>query len=308
MTTSDRARTHTPDADLNVGLPTVPPPGPDLPSTAPPRPDSLGLAPKLAWLARTGSRQALFTAVPLLAVFVVWQLVVSLSSYSSAILPGPVGVFRAVGEMAREGLLWFDITTSFTRLAIGLLIGLPLGTLFGLLMGISTWWERGLSPLLNFGLATPGIAFIPLAILWFGLSDLTVISILVVEVVLVVMLNAWTSVRGVEPALINAARTMGVSGVELFRRVLFPGSLLGVIGGYRMAFSRAWRVLVAGELLAGVSGGLGYRIEESRTAFQADRVYAGIIVIGIVGVLLERVVLRSFEVLTVDRWGGVRDA
>jgi ABC-type nitrate/sulfonate/bicarbonate transport system permease component len=274
------------------------------PVAAPDETGAPGFGAKLGWVARTGLRQVLITALPIVALFVIWQLVVSLAGYSPAILPGPIAVFESIGRMAADGILLSDAGVSFYRMAIGLLVGVPLGTVLGLAMGVSRWSERGLAPLMDFGLATPGIAFIPLAILWFGLTDLTVISILILEVVLVVMLTTWTSVRGVEPALLNAARTMGVTGPALFGRVLFPASLLGIIGGYRMAFSRAWRVLVAGEMLAGVSGGLGFRIDESRTSFQADRVYAGIIVIGVVGVLLERFVLRSLEAMTVDRWEG----
>lgn len=268
----------------------------------------LSLEKKAAWVVTTGGKQILMTLLPFVGVVLLWQLVVSVGGFSQAILPGPVVVFKTIGSEASSGILWSDLGSTFRRLAIGLLIGIPVGTIIGLGMGISVWFERLFSPLMNFGLATPGITFIPLAILLFGLGDLTVISILIFETILVVMLNTWTSVRGVDPSLLNAARTMGVNGATLFRRVLFPGSLLGVIGGYRMAFSRAWRVLIGGELLVGLGSGLGYRISVAQTTFQSQQVYAGIITIGVIGLLLERVILRSLETLTVDRWGGIRDA
>jgi ABC-type nitrate/sulfonate/bicarbonate transport system permease component len=265
---------------------------------------NLSLLGKAKWVSRTGGYSVLWTALPIILAFAVWQVIVSILQYPPAILPGPLNVVGAIGEEMRDGVLWTDIIASFRRMMIGLLIGIPVGTVLGLSMGVSRHIEKLLSPLLNFGLATPGIALVPFAILWFGLRDTTIISIVVIEVMLVVMLSSWTGVRGVEPALLNAARTMGVDRFALFRRVLLPGSLLSIIGGYRFAFSRAWRVLVGGELLVGVAGGLGYRISEAESSFRADRVYAGIIVIGIIGVLLERVLLRSLEVLTVDRWKG----
>jgi len=268
----------------------------------------LSLLDKMTWLVKSGGKQLLFTALPIVGVFGIWQLLVALGGYNQAILPGPITVFRAIGSEVASGILWTDLVATFGRLAIGLLIGIPVGTIIGLSMGISKWFERLMSPLLNFGLATPGIAFIPLAILLFGLGNLTVVSILIFETVLVVMLNTWTSVRGVDPSWLNAARTMGVHGPAMFWRVLFPGSLLGVIGGYRMAFSRAWRVLIGGELLVGLGAGLGYRISVAQTTFQSEQVYAGIITIGVVGLLLERIVLRSLETLTVDRWGGIGNA
>jgi ABC-type nitrate/sulfonate/bicarbonate transport system permease component len=265
---------------------------------------NLGLLGKAGWVFRTGGRSLLWTALPIILAFVVWQLIVSILNYPPAILPGPLAVVSAIGEEMKDGILWTDLISSFRRMMIGLLIGIPTGTILGLSMGVNHYVEKLLSPLLNFGLATPGIALVPFAILWFGLRDTTIVCIVVVEVVLVVMLSSWTGVRGVEPALLNAARTMGVVRFALFRRVLLPGSLLSIISGYRFAFSRAWRVLVGGEMLVGVASGLGYRISESQNAFRADRVYAGIIVIGIIGVLLERVLLRSLEVVTVDRWKG----
>jgi len=265
---------------------------------------NLGLLGKVNWTVTTGGRSLLWTVLPIILAFVVWQLTVSVLNYSPAILPGPVAVLGALGEEISDGVLWTDLIASFRRILIGLLIGIPAGTVLGLSMGVSKYVERLFSPLLNFGLATPGVALVPFAILWFGLRDTTIISILVIEVVLVVMLSSWTGVRGIEPALVNAARTMGVDGLALFRRVLLPGALISIISGYRFAFSRAWRLLVGGELLVGVGAGLGYRISESQNSFRADRVYVGIIVIGIIGVLLERVILRSLEALTVDRWRG----
>lgn len=259
---------------------------------------------KTKWASLTLGKQVLFTVLPLLGLGLLWQITVWTLDYPAAILPGPVEVFKALVDMIELGVLWSDIGVSFYRLGVGLVVGLVIGTAIGLAMGVSHVWERIATPLMNFGLATPGIAFIPLAILWFGLTDLTVISILIVEVVLVVMLMTWTAVRGVDKAVVAAARTMGFRGMKMFVQVLLPASLLGIIGGYRMAFSRAWRALIGCEMLAGVAGGLGYRIAVSQTEFQSPRVYAGIIVIGVIGILLERVLLRALEVNTVERWGG----
>ena len=261
-------------------------------------------AAKAKWAALTLGKQVLFTALPLVGFGLLWQIAVWVLKYPPAILPGPGGVFNALIDMIELGVLWSDIGVSFYRLGVGLVIGLIVGTAVGLAMAVSRIWERLVLPLMNFGLATPGIAFIPLAILWFGLTDLTVISILIVEVVLVTMLMTWTAVRGVDKAVVAAARTMGFRGMKLFTQVLLPASLLGIIGGYRMAFSRAWRALIGCEMLAGVAGGLGYRIAVSQTEFQSPRVYAGIIVIGVIGIILERVVLRALEANTVERWGG----
>lgn len=267
----------------------------------------IGVGAKLVWLGRTGGRQLLVTAIPIAVAMAIWQGVAMSGVAHPALFPPLERIFSAIGEMAARGTLWTDIARSMYRLVVSVGIGIVVGTSLGLMMGTRAFFERAFTPLMNFGLATPGIALIPLAILWFGLTNMTIISILIIEVILVTMLNTWSSVKSVDQRLIDAARTMGCRGSELFRRILLPGSLVGIIGGYRLAFSRAWRILVAGEMLAGVAGGLGYRIFEARQMFRADMVYGGILIIGVIGLLLERVVLRSLEAATVDRWGAVRE-
>ena len=181
------------------------------------------------------------------------------------------------------------------------------GTVLGVLMGYFRLWERALVVPMNFLLAIPGTAMFPLAMIWFGLTDFTIISILIYEVALTVMLNTWTGVKTVDMALIRAGRAFGVSGLSLFWRVLIPAALPSIITGYRQAFSRAWRILVVAEMLVSVSAGLGYRIYWAQEYFNTDIVFGSLFVVGIVGLLLERVLLRTLEVMTIERWGIMRD-
>jgi ABC-type nitrate/sulfonate/bicarbonate transport system permease component len=174
-------------------------------------------------------------------------------------------------------------------------------------MGYFRLWERALVVPMNFLLAIPGTAMFPLAMIWFGLTDFTIISILIYEVALTVMLNTWTGVKTVDSALIRAGRAFGVSGFGLFWRVLIPAALPSIITGYRQAFSRAWRILVVAEMLVSVSAGLGYRIYWAQEYFNTDIVFGSLFVVGIVGLLLERVLLRTLEVMTVERWGTMRE-
>ncbi|MBX3093468.1 MAG: ABC transporter permease [Cryobacterium sp.] len=261
---------------------------------------------KVTWLLSTGGKQLLWTLIPIVAVGAIWQIVATAKIIPAAFFPPLEKIFGAIFEMGANGTLWTDVGMSMYRLAISVVVGIIIGTSVGLVMGTSRIVERSLLPIMNFGLAVPGIALVPLAILIFGLSDLTLIAILIIEVIWVTMLNTWTAVKSVEQRYIDAARTMGTKGVEMFVKVLLPGALVGIIGGYRLAFSRGWRILVAGEMLTGVAGGLGYRIFEAREYFRSDIVYGGILIIGLFGLLLDRVILRSLEAATVERWGAVR--
>jgi ABC-type nitrate/sulfonate/bicarbonate transport system permease component len=216
-------------------------------------------------------------------------------------------IFSAIYNMAVQGLLWSDLAGTLGRLFKSVFFGIVIGTILGVLMGYFKIWERMLAAPLNFLLAIPGTAMFPLSMLWFGLTEMAIISILIYEVALTVMLNTWTGVKSVDAALIRAGRAFGATGISLFWRVLIPAALPSIIAGYRLAFSRCWRILIIAEMLVSVSAGLGYRIYWGREFFNTDIVYGSLFVVGVVGLLIERVLLRSLEVMTVERWGTMRE-
>jgi NitT/TauT family transport system permease protein len=245
--------------------------------------------------------------VPIAAIMVIWEVVVRFSGLPPAILPPLSDVFAAIWNLAVEGHLWADITSTLRRLIESVVVGVFFGTILGVLMGYFKLWERALVAPMNFLLAIPGTALFPLSMLWFGLTELAITSILMYEVALTVMLNTWTGVKTVDTQVIRAGRAFGASRVSLLWRVLIPSALPSIIAGYRLAFSRCWRILVIAEMLVSVSAGLGHRLYWAREFFQTDTVYGGLFIVGIVGLLIERVFLRTLEVATVERWGTMRE-
>ncbi len=258
-----------------------------------------------AWAAAASG--LLSTILPLLGIALLWEVVVRLSHVPPAILPPLSNIFLAVWKMAYAGTLWGDIGATLGRLIKSAVAGMIIGTMLGVLMGYFKLWERALVAPMNFLLAIPGTALFPLSMIWFGLTDLAIISILIYEVTLTVMLNTWTGVKTVDLALVRAGRAFGVSGFALFSRVLIPAALPSIITGYRQAFSRAWRILVVAEMLVSVSAGLGYRIYWAQEYFNTDVVFGSLFVVGIVGLMIERVFLRTLELMTVERWGVMRE-
>ena len=253
------------------------------------------------------SVNVLSTIVPIVAVMLLWELAVRLSNVPPAILPPLSSIFAAIWKMAYEGTLWRDIGATLGRLFESAVVGMIAGTVLGVLMGYFRLWEKALVAPMNFLLAIPGTALFPLAMIWFGLTDFAIISILIYEVALTVMLNTWTGVKTVDLALVRAGRAFGVSGFALFWRVLIPAALPSIITGYRQGFSRAWRILVVAEMLVSVSAGLGYRIYWAQEYFNSEIVFGSLFVVGVVGLLIERVFLRTLEVMTVERWGVMRE-
>jgi ABC-type nitrate/sulfonate/bicarbonate transport system permease component len=253
------------------------------------------------------ARNLAFTILPILAIMLAWEVAVRLSAVPAGILPPLSSIFSATWDMAADGTLWVDIGSTLWRLIQSTVVGIIAGTMLGVLMGYFKLWERLLIAPMNFLLAIPGTALFPLSMIWFGLNDLAIIAILIYEVALTVMLNTWTGVKTVDLSLIRAGRAFGVSGFAMFWRVLIPAALPSIIAGYRLAFSRCWRILIVAEMLVSVSAGLGYRIFWAREYFNTEVVYGALFTVGIVGLLIERVFLRTLEVMTVERWGVMRE-
>jgi ABC-type nitrate/sulfonate/bicarbonate transport system permease component len=245
--------------------------------------------------------------LPLAFVLLLWEGVARLQIIHPALFPTVTEIFGKMWELTLEGIFLRDVLHSMLRLLSSVFFAIGVGTVCGLLMGTSRWVERIFIPPLNFFLAIPGIAIFPIVILWFGLSEKAIIFTLAFEASLSIMLNTWGGVKSVDPALINAGRALGAKGHRLFYKILIPAALPSIITGYRQGFSRAWRILVAGEMLASIGTGIGFRIFEARAFLASDVMYAGVIIIGVLGFLLERVALRSLEIFTVQRWGMVRE-
>lgn len=256
---------------------------------------------------RAAAVNFVYLAIPIVALLAVWELTARLSGLPPALLPPISDIFAAIFRLASDGLLFDDIASSLGRLFKSVFVGAAIGTLVGVLMGYFRIAERILAAPLNFLLAIPGTAMFPLSMIWFGLTEMAIISILIYEVALTSTLNTWTGVKSVDASLIRAGRAFGAGGVSLFWRVLIPAALPSIIAGYRLAFSRCWRILIVAEMLVSVSAGLGYRIYWGREYFNSDVVYGGLLVVGMVGLLIERVLLRGLEVATVERWGTMRE-
>jgi ABC-type nitrate/sulfonate/bicarbonate transport system permease component len=243
---------------------------------------------------------------PFALILVLWQLTALYSGVSQALVPPLGDIFGALMDMARDGTLAADLAGSFRRLFESVILGCIVGTFAGVCMGYFRLWEKLTVLPLNFVLSVPGTALFPLAMIWFGLTEWAVMSVLVFEVVLTVTVTVWGGVKTVDASLIRAGRSLGASPFGMVWRVLIPAALPAIVNAYRLAFSRAWRILIIAEMMISVTAGLGYRLYWAREFFHYETVYAGLLVVGLSGLLIERVLLRPIEILTVERWGMVR--
>ena len=220
----------------------------------------------------------------------------------SDLFPTPLEVVRGLGELIRQGLLLKYIVASLFRVTWGfglaVLVGVPLGLVLG-------WFRVAYSafnPFIQILRPISPIAWIPVAILWFGVKDSAPIFLIFLASVFPIAVSAMAAVQNMQQVYLRAAQNFGLSGIPLFRRVILPAALPQIITGLRIALGVAWLVVVAAEMIA-VNSGLGYLIIDARNAGKRyDLVVAGMVMIGLIGLVLD-VLMRQLEKFDAVRWG-----
>jgi len=237
-------------------------------------------------------------AVIALIIGVWWAIVVATGS---VVFPTPWQVVTGTIELIRDGTLWGHIGASLFRVGTGFLLAVTVAVPLGLWMG----WVKGayitLNPLFQMLRPISPIAWIPIAILWFGVGNLSPIFLIFISSVFPMVVQTIAGVHTIEKRYLRAAANFGVSRATLFRQVVIPAVLPQIIVGMRIGLGVAWLVVVAAEMIA-LRSGLGYLIIDSRNAGNRyDLVIAGMIIIGLIGLLLDGL-MRLLEGLRVVRW------
>ncbi|HEX8172408.1 MAG TPA: ABC transporter permease [Thermoanaerobaculia bacterium] len=231
-----------------------------------------------------------------LALVAAWQLAVVATG--TKIFPSPVAVVRGLRDLPHLGAY---IADSLFRVACGYLAAVLLGVPAGLALG---WWSgaaRAANPLIQMLRPISPLAWMPLAVIWFGVSNLAPIFLIFLASFFPIVVATTNGVRNVPPMYVQAGRNFGLSTTALLTRVVFPAVLPRILVGLRIAFGVAWLVLVAAEMIA-VDSGLGYLIIDARNAGKRyDLVVGGMLTIGAIGLVLDALIRRA-ERLRAVRW------
>ena len=246
------------------------------------------------------SRARILAPVVVITLLVaLWWVAVAFSR--SPIFPTPWQVVLGIVELARQGLLLRHILASLFRVTLGYLLAATLAIPLGILMGWFQGAYEAFNPLIQILRPISPIAWIPLAILWFGVGDLSPMFLIFLSSFFPMVVETTAGVHTIERNYILAARNFGVSSLKLFRLVILPAALPQIIIGMRISLGVAWLVVVAAEMIASTSG-LGYLIIDSRNAGNRyDLVVAGMVIIGAIGLLLDGL-MRHLEQLDEVRW------
>lgn len=246
---------------------------------------------------------ALAMSAPFLLLAAVWEAVALAGIFPPKLFPPLETVFGTLASLSTEGILWAHTQGTLLRLALGFLLAAVVGVVLGILMGRFRLVEDLFLPAVSFAYPIPGLAYAPLFVLWFGLGNLPAILLVGAASCFVIIINAWKGVKAVKPLWLRAAEVMGANERQMFWKVILPAALPYVLTGLRLGLAQAWRILVVVEMLMAVERGLGWMIFGARQFLNTDVMLAGIMVIGIVGLLLEKQVFERLERYTVVRWG-----
>ncbi len=251
---------------------------------------------------RTGAAFFQPVIVPLF-LLILWELLSRLHFFNPQALPAPTQVFLKWVEYLRplapydpaktEYLAWFfsgelphDLLATFLRVLVGFLIGAGLALPLGLFMGNFEGVYRLFNPLIQVLRPIPPIAFVPLSILWFGLGNPPAYFLISLGAFFPVLMNTISGVRNVDSIYIRAARNLGAGGSTMFMRVILPAAMPHILTGLRVGIGVAFICVIVAEMIA-VNNGLGYRITEAREFFWSDKIIAGMVTIGLLGLAID---------------------
>jgi ABC-type nitrate/sulfonate/bicarbonate transport system permease component len=254
-------------------------------------------------------RKAFRGACGILVVLVLWQ-VMSMAYDLQLILPPPLAVARTVFNTLTLNYdqrwlygpnIYEHLLASFARAITGFSIAAALAIPLGIVVGRSRTVREFVDPVIRSLYPIPGIAWIPLAILWFGLGNTAVIFVVFIAEFFPLYFNTEAGARNINPILVDAARCFGARRLTLLRRVILPASIPYIITGMRIGLGGAWRMIVAGEMLASQSG-IGSILMESRYQFRATDLMMAMILISVVGYVTERLIVGTLEKKTTEKW------
>lgn len=243
----------------------------------------------------------LLPAIPFLIIIAVWASARVLLDKPISVLPRVTDVFEVPFKADKY---WTNVRASIWRLTLGFIVAATSGVFVGLIAGLSKRVSEFLNPIVTAMNAISGIAWIPLAIAWLGVGTSMVVFIIWNAAFFLIFGNTMLGVRLTPQILEDSLLTLGATRRDVLRQVVFPGAMPYIMSGLRSGLGFGWRAVIAAELV-GATSGLGQWIFEQQEFARADNIVAGALTIGVIGLLMDRVLLAPLEKRTIEKWGLV---
>jgi sulfonate transport system permease protein len=236
-------------------------------------------------------------------LILVWYVASAVGVLNANILPSPVRVFQTLIKLITNGKLGQGLLVSGLRVIKGFVVGAVIGIVLGVLMGLSKTLNKILSSLVSIFRPIPMIAWIPLLILWLGIGEESKVAVIIIGTLWPVLLNTISGILSVDKKLLEVAQVLEKGKKEILFNVILPSAWPSIITGIRLGISTAWTCVVAAEMIA-ASSGIGYMITYARELSQPDVVLVGVFTIGLVGLLIDFIIMRIQKRLL--RWNYIQ--
>jgi sulfonate transport system permease protein len=233
-----------------------------------------------------------------LLILVTWQLAVGAGHLPANELPSPGNVWVTGVHLAADGTLQSALLISLQRVALGLLLGVSIGTALALASGLSLIGERVIDPVMHMFRTMPVLALLPLFVLWFGIGEQAKVFLIGWAVIFPIYINLYAGVRGIDAKLVEAGTVLGLKRLGQIRHVILPGALPQFLTGLRLALGVSWLVLVAAEEINATSG-LGYLITNAQNLLQTNVIFVGLVVYSLLGLATD-ILVRLIERFTLS--------
>ena len=243
--------------------------------------------------------------LPFVALIAVWWAIYASADFSPQVLVSPLAVWRAFTRLVTYGVMAEYASTSLRMIGIAAALSLIVGVPIGFAVGVNRYAAHALEGFLRFLQGISGIAWLPLAIIWFGFTHVTTLVVVMYTLIVPIIFNTMIGVRAIPENYTMALRSLGAGPLRLVTDVYLPGALPSIVVGLRLGMGYGWRALIAAEMLVR-KGGLGDLIFGARTFGQIDRIITGMIVIGCLYIIVDRLIVQPIENLTIARWGLLR--
>jgi taurine transport system permease protein len=243
--------------------------------------------------------------LPFVLLIAAWWAIHASGEFAPNVLVSPLAAWRAFVHLVTHGVMAEYASTSLTMIGIAATISMLIGVPIGFAVGVNRYAAHALEGFLRFLQGISGIAWLPLAIIWFGFSHTTTLVIVMYTLMVPIIFNTMIGVRAIPENYTLALRSLGASRLRLVTDVYLPGALPSIVVGLRLGMGYGWRALIAAEMLVR-KGGLGDLIFGARTFGQVDRIIVGMIMIGGLYIVVDRLIVQPIENLTVARWGMLR--
>lgn len=237
-------------------------------------------------LSEMAMRRLLKSISGFIVTVILWYWFKRAFSVPSYILPSPVEVAASLIEMAGSGQLFDSEVASLFRVTWGFYLAVATAVPMGLMMGRIRVVRDVLNPFIQFLRPISPLAWIPMALMWFGIGDRPAIFLIYLSVFFPMVVFTVSGVAGIKATYLRVAENFGLKGLDLYMKVILPGALPDILVGLRITLGTAWLVIVAAEMIA-VKSGLGYLIIDARNSLRMDKVVAGMLVIGLTGLILD---------------------